>query len=87
MSLGSISLPKLTGSETVSDIDQVALSSAYKANAARRPTVHHGTVPEFCCRGVCESLRSRRNPGWDSTREQPRRVAPWPAYDEKEFLK
>jgi hypothetical protein len=65
---------------------KVALSSPYKANVARRLTVHHGSSRILLSR-VCESLRSRRNPGQVSTREQPRHGASCPAYDEEEFLR
>src|SRR6202162_4827143 len=60
---------------------KVALSSVYKANAALRPTVHHGTVPEFCCRWSANRRDHCRNGGQDSIREQPRNSASWPASD------
>jgi hypothetical protein len=57
----------------------VALSSVYKANAARRPTVHHVTVPEFCCRGSanrCDLAEMGVRTLPENNREMPHLVQP-----------
>ena len=73
--------------EIVSDMIRLRYHALIKADAERRPTVHHSTVPEFRDHGAANRYDLAETGSGLYTRTTGARAAPWPANDEEEFLK